>query len=170
MTVLWKNRKFILKNAVNDLRHRYAGATLGVFGNVLNPAVGRQIASDAIVNKLLRVIDCRDPSLDAIHGLLARRTLEKENEIHKMVKPLAENEKVIVTLASNLSDKKEETARKEVEIRRLALAASERLDLINRQHAELESIGRSSEYRLGDLALSPWQVLKKRLCRNMIFR
>ena len=60
--------------------------------------------------------------------------------------------------------------RKEVEIRRLALAASERLDLINRQHAELESIGRSSEYRLGDLALSPWQVLKKRLCRNMIFR
>jgi lipopolysaccharide transport system permease protein len=37
MTVLWKYRKFILQNAVNDLRHRYAGSTMGVFWNVLNP-------------------------------------------------------------------------------------------------------------------------------------
>lgn len=85
MTILWKYRKFILQNAVNDLRHRYAGATMGAFGNVLNPLVGRRIVSDAIVDKLLRVIDCRDQSLDAIHGLLARQTLEKESEIHKMV-------------------------------------------------------------------------------------
>lgn len=75
-----------------------------------------------------------------------------------------------MTLASNLSDKEEEIARKEVEIRRVALAASERLELINRQHAELESIGRSSEYRLGYLALNPWQVLTKRLFRTMSFR
>jgi len=37
MTVLWKYRRFILQNAVNDLRHRYAGSTMGVFWNVLNP-------------------------------------------------------------------------------------------------------------------------------------
>ena len=37
MTVLWKYRKFILQNAVNDLRHRYAGSTMGVLWNVLNP-------------------------------------------------------------------------------------------------------------------------------------
>ena len=125
---------------------------------------------DAIVEKLWRIVDCRDESLSAVHGSLAKQALEKESEIHKMVQPLPENEKAIVMLASNLSDKEEEIVRKEVEIRRLALAASERLELINRQHAELESIGRSSEYRLGYLALNPWQVLKKRLCRTMSFR
>ncbi|MSO23446.1 MAG: hypothetical protein EXQ58_09375 [Acidobacteria bacterium] len=48
MTALWKYRKFILQNAVNDLRHRHAGATMGVFGNVLNPLVRRWIVSDVI--------------------------------------------------------------------------------------------------------------------------
>ena len=34
---LWKYRKFIFINSVNDLRHRYAGSAMGVFWNVLNP-------------------------------------------------------------------------------------------------------------------------------------
>lgn len=34
---LWRYKKFIYINAINDLRHRYAGSMMGVFWNVLNP-------------------------------------------------------------------------------------------------------------------------------------
>lgn len=34
---LWRYKRFIFNNAVNDLRHRYAGSGMGVFWNVLNP-------------------------------------------------------------------------------------------------------------------------------------
>jgi len=129
-----------------------------------------RIVSAANADKLWRVIECRDQSLGAVHGSLARQTLEKENEIHKMANVLAEKEQEIVSLASNLSDREKEIVSKEAEIRRLAEAASERLELIKRQQAELESISRSSEYRFGYLALNPWQVLKKRLFRDTSFR
>jgi hypothetical protein len=104
---------------------------------------------DAIVEKLWRIVDCRDRSLGRVHALLAKALTEKEDEI--------------VTLASSL-------LKKEAEIRQLALAASERLELINSQHAELEAVRRSSEYRFGYLVLNPWQVLKKRLFGSTNFR
>ena len=53
-------------------------------------------------------------------------------------------------------------AEKEEEIGRLSQTAAERLELIERQHTELEAIRKSSEYRLGYAALNPWQVLKKK--------
>lgn len=34
---LWRYRRFILKNALAELRYRYAGSALGVFWNVVNP-------------------------------------------------------------------------------------------------------------------------------------
>jgi ABC-type polysaccharide/polyol phosphate export permease len=34
---LWRYRWFILKNAVAELRHRYAGSALGVLWNIVNP-------------------------------------------------------------------------------------------------------------------------------------
>jgi len=34
---LWRHRGFIMKNAVAELRHRYAGSALGVLWNVVNP-------------------------------------------------------------------------------------------------------------------------------------
>jgi ABC-type polysaccharide/polyol phosphate export permease len=34
---LWIHRKFIFKNALNDLRQRYAGSALGISWNVFNP-------------------------------------------------------------------------------------------------------------------------------------
>ncbi len=34
---LWRYKKFIYINAINDLKHRYAGSMMGVFWNVLNP-------------------------------------------------------------------------------------------------------------------------------------
>lgn len=34
---LWRYKRFIFNNAVNDLRHRYAGSAMGIFWNVLNP-------------------------------------------------------------------------------------------------------------------------------------
>jgi ribosomal protein L13 len=97
---------------------------------------------DAIVEKLWRVVDCRDRSLARVHASLAKALTEKEGQI----------------------------VEKEGEIRRLALVASERLELINSQHAELEAVRRSSEYRFGYLVLNPWQVLKKRLFGNTSFR
>ena len=132
---------------------------------------------DAIVEKLWKIVDCRDQSLNAVHESQVTQAVEKEREIDRMAFSLVEKEQEIARLASALSDredeilrkeeeilrkeeeilrkeeeilrKEEEILRKEVEIRRLAAAASERLELIDRQHAELESIGRSSEYRLG---------------------
>ena len=97
---------------------------------------------DAIVEKLWKIVDCRDQSLNAVHESQATQAVEKEREIDRMALSLVEKEQEIARLASALSDK-------EVEIRRLAAAASERLELIGRQHGELESIRRSSEYRLG---------------------
>ena len=37
MHALWRYRAFIWEGALHDLRHRYAGSTLGVFWNVLTP-------------------------------------------------------------------------------------------------------------------------------------
>jgi lipopolysaccharide transport system permease protein len=34
---LWRHRGFIVRNAVSDVRHRYAGSTAGVAWNVINP-------------------------------------------------------------------------------------------------------------------------------------
>jgi ABC-type polysaccharide/polyol phosphate export permease len=34
---IWRYRQFILKNALAELRYRYAGSALGVFWNVVNP-------------------------------------------------------------------------------------------------------------------------------------
>lgn len=44
---LWRYRWFILKNAVAELRHRYAGSALGVLWNVVNPLA--QITVYAVV-------------------------------------------------------------------------------------------------------------------------
>jgi uncharacterized protein (DUF3084 family) len=104
------------------------------------------------VEKLWRVVDCRDRSLGRVHA-----------QMQSLEKALTEKEGEIVTLASSLSEREQEIMKKEVEIRQLALVASERLELINSQHAELEAVRRSSEYRFGYLVLNSWQVLKKRL-------
>ena len=104
---------------------------------------------DAIVEKLWRVVDCRDRSLGSAHELIGQRLSEKEKEIQRMANALIE---------------------KENEIRHLAAVAAERLELINSQHAELEAVRRSSEYRFGYSVLNPWQVLKKRLFGNTSFR
>src|SRR6266536_2967650 len=37
MIALWHHRRYIWDTALIDLRHRYAGSTLGVFWNVLTP-------------------------------------------------------------------------------------------------------------------------------------
>jgi len=124
----------------------------------------------AIVEKLWKIVDCRDQSLNAVHESLATQAVEKERQIARMAVALAEKEQEIMRLASALSDREDEIQGKEVEIGRLAMAASERLELIDRQHAELESINRSAEYRLGWFALNPWKVLKKRLFGNTNFR
>lgn len=97
---------------------------------------------DSIVEKLWRVVDCRDRSLGRVHASVAKALTEKEGEIMRQ---------------------EGEIMKKEVEIRQLALVAAERLELINAQHAELEAVKRSTEYRFGYLVLNPWQVLKKRL-------
>ena len=144
-----------------------------------------------MVKKLWKIVDCRDQSLNAVHESQATQAVEKEREIDRMALSLVEKEQEIARLASALSDredeilrnveetlrkeeeihrKEEESLKKEVEIRRLAAAASERLELIDRQHAELESIGRSAEYRLGWVVLNPWQVLKKHLFGNANLR
>ena len=34
---LWRYRRFIVRNALNDARHRYAGSAVGVAWNVINP-------------------------------------------------------------------------------------------------------------------------------------
>ena len=104
---------------------------------------------DAIVEKLWKVVDCRDRSLSRAHELIAQQLSEKEKEIQRMANALID---------------------KEDEIRQLADVASERLELINSQHAELEAVRRSSEYRFGYLVLNPWQILKKWLFGNTGFR
>ena len=98
---------------------------------------------DAIVEKLWKIVGCRDQSLNAVHESLATQVVEKERQINRMALALTEKEQEIVRLASALSEREDEILRKEVEIGRLAVAASERLELIDRQHAELESISSS---------------------------
>lgn len=61
MTVLWKYRKFILQNAVNDLRHRYAGSTMGVFWNVLNP-LSQILVYTLVFSNLMKVHLTHRPS------------------------------------------------------------------------------------------------------------
>jgi lipopolysaccharide transport system permease protein len=39
MTDIWRYRAWIWDSAVSDLRNRYAGSTLGVFWNVVNPLI-----------------------------------------------------------------------------------------------------------------------------------
>ncbi|HEV2055370.1 MAG TPA: hypothetical protein VGV06_09375 [Methylomirabilota bacterium] len=34
---LWRYRGFIVRNALNDARHRYTGSVVGVAWNVINP-------------------------------------------------------------------------------------------------------------------------------------
>lgn len=51
---LWRYKRFIFNNAVNDLRHRYAGSGMGVFWNVLNPLA--QILVYTIVFSQIMVI------------------------------------------------------------------------------------------------------------------
>jgi len=121
---------------------------------------------EPFLEKLWRMLQCRDLSLSRAHqsvGQHLSRLSEKEQEIQRMASDLSEKEDEIQRMASALTEKEDE-------ICQLAQAASERLELVNRQYAELEAIRRSGEYRLGYLALNPWQVLKKRLFGNTSFR
>ncbi len=54
MIALWRYRRYILRNAIDDLRHRYTGTALGVFWNVVSPLV--QILVYAVVfTRLMKV-------------------------------------------------------------------------------------------------------------------
>ena len=108
--------------------------------------------AEPFLEKLWRMLQCRDLSLSRAH-----------QSIDQQLSQLSEKEREIQRMATDLTDKEDEIQRKEAEICQLAEAASERLELINRQYTELESIRRSNEYRFGYLVLNPWQVLKKRL-------
>jgi len=61
MISLYRYRRYILANALSDIRHRYTGTGLGVFWNVINPLA--QIAVYAIV--FSQVMRARLPGGDA---------------------------------------------------------------------------------------------------------
>lgn len=103
------------------------------------------------LEKLWRILQCRDQSLCRAHKLIGQQASQ-----------LSEKEQKIRSMAHALNEKEDE-------IRQLASVAGERLELINRQCVELEAIRRSREYRLGYVALNPWQILKKRVFGNISF-
>lgn len=62
---LWNNRSFILTNAVTELRFRYAGTTLGVFWNILNPLLESLIYIVVFQN----ILSYRSPNREANYAL-----------------------------------------------------------------------------------------------------
>ena len=55
---LWRYRGFILRNALSDVRHRYAGSAVGVAWNVINPLA--QIVIYSLVFSQIMVIRMPD--------------------------------------------------------------------------------------------------------------
>lgn len=51
---LWRYKKFILNDAVSDLRDRYAGSAMGMFWNVLNP-LAQIVVYTIVFSKIMAV-------------------------------------------------------------------------------------------------------------------
>ena len=76
------------------------------------------IVQNEIVEKVWKIVDCRDQSLNAVHESQATQAVLKEREIDKMALSLVEKEREIVKLASALSDREGNILRKEDDILR----------------------------------------------------
>ncbi len=97
------------------------------------------------MDRAWRVIESRDRSLQVALGRVLNDLTEKEKEIGLLKQAVADQDQ---------------------EIQRLLQIAAERLELIQRQHAELEGLRTSTAYRLGYGLLNPKKLMSRLLRKS----